>query len=240
MERYGVTREHLAMVAIKNHANAMKNPYAHIQQTVTMEGILTAPEAVVNNPPIAEPLHMFDCCPVSDGAASVVLATQEIAEKLGRKAVRVAGIGQATDAHAVQERPDPTELTAVRLAAEKAFAMAGLTPQDIDVAELHDAFTILEIAESEEVGFFKKGEGHKALAEGVTSLNGKLPINPSGGLKAKGHPVGATGVAQLVELTWQLRGEAGERQVENAKNGFACNFGGFGNNVVATVLTREG
>ena len=240
MERYGVTREHLAMVAIKNHANAMKNPYAHIHQTVTMEGILTAPEAVVNNPPIAEPLHMFDCCPVSDGAAAVVLATQEIAEKLGRQVVRVAGIGQATDTHAVHERPDPTELTAVRLAAERAFAMAELTPQDIDVAELHDAFTILEIAESEEVGFFKKGEGHKALADGVTSLGGKLPINPSGGLKAKGHPVGATGVAQLVELTWQLRGEAGERQVENAKNAFACNFGGFGNNVVATVLTREG
>ncbi|MCD6135828.1 thiolase domain-containing protein [Candidatus Bipolaricaulota bacterium] len=240
MERYGVTREHLAMVAIKNHANAMKNPYAHIHQTVTMEGILTAPEAVVNNPPIAEPLHMFDCCPVSDGAAAVVLATQEIAEKLGRQVVHVAGIGQATDTHAVHERPDPTELTAVRLAAERAFAMAELTPQDIDVAELHDAFTILEIAESEEVGFFKKGEGHKALADGVTSLGGKLPINPSGGLKAKGHPVGATGVAQLVELTWQLRGEAGERQVENAKNAFACNFGGFGNNVVATVLTREG
>lgn len=240
MERYGVTREHLAMVAIKNHANAMKNPYAHIHQTVTMEGILTAPEAVVNNPPIAEPLHMFDCCPVSDGAAAVVLATQEIAEKLGLQVVRVVGIGQATDTHAVHERPDPTELTAVRLAAERAFAMAELTPQDIDVAELHDAFTILEIAESEEVGFFKKGEGHKALADGVTSLGGKLPINPSGGLKAKGHPVGATGVAQLVELTWQLRGEAGERQVENAKNAFACNFGGFGNNVVATVLTREG
>jgi len=240
MERYGVTREHLAMVAIKNHANAMKNPYAHIHQTVTMEGILTAPEAIVNNPPIAEPLHMFDCCPVSDGAASVVLATQEIAEKLGRKIVRVAGIGQATDTHAVQERPDPTELTAVRLAAQRAFTMANLTPQDIDVAELHDAFTILEIAESEEVGFFNKGEGHKALVEGITSLGGKLPINPSGGLKAKGHPVGATGVAQLVELAWQLRGEAGERQVENAKNAFACNFGGFGNNVVATVLTREG
>jgi len=240
MDRYGVTREHLAMVAIKNHANAMKNPYAHIHQTVTMEGILTAPEAVVNNPPIAEPLHMFDCCPVSDGAAAVVLATQEIAEKLGRPIVRVAGIGQATDTHAVHERPDPTELTAVHLAAQRAFAMANLTPQDIDVAELHDAFTILEIAESEEVGFFNKGEGHKALAKGATSLGGKIPINPSGGLKAKGHPVGATGVAQLVELTWQLRGEAGERQVENAKNALACNFGGFGNNVVVTVLTREG
>jgi acetyl-CoA C-acetyltransferase len=226
-------------VAIKNHDNAMKNPYAHIHQTVTMEGILTAPEAVVNNPLIADPLHMFDCCPVSDGAASLVLVAQDIAETLGRPIVRIAGIGQATDTHAVQERPDPTDLKAVRLAAERAFAMAGLTPKDVDVAELHDAFTILEIAESEAAGFFKKGTAHKALEKGETQLSGRLPINPSGGLKAKGHPVGATGVAQLVELTWQLRGEADERQVKDAKVAFACNFGGFGNNVVATVLQRE-
>ncbi len=239
MERYGVMRKHLAMVAIKNHDNAMKNPYAHIHQTVTMEGILTAPEAVVNNPPIADPLHMFDCCPVSDGAASLVLVAQDIAEKLGRPIVRIAGIGQATDTHAVQERPDPTDLKAVRLAAERAFAMAGLTPKDVDVAELHDAFTILEVAESEAAGFFEKGTAHKALEKGETQLGGKLPINPSGGLKAKGHPVGATGVAQLVELTWQLRGEADERRVKDAKVAFACNFGGFGNNVVATVLQRE-
>lgn len=239
MARYGLGPEHLAMVAIKNHENALKNPYAHIQQSITMEGILTAPEAVVNNPYIADPLRLYDCCPVSDGAASLVLCTREIAEKLGKPVVRVGGIGQATDTHAVHERPDPTELTAVRLAAQKAFQMAGLSPQDIDVAELHDAFTILEIAESEEAGFFEKGEGHVALEKGVTSLGGALPINPSGGLKAKGHPVGATGVAQLVELTWQLRGEAAERQVEGANNAFACNFGGFGNNVVATVLRRE-
>ncbi len=239
MERYGVTARHLALVAVKNHANALDNPYAHIQQRITLEGILTAPEAVVNNPYIADPLRLYDCCPVSDGAASLVLASREIAEKLGRPVVRIAGIGQATDTHAVHERPDPTELTAVRLAAQKAFGMAGITPQDIDVAELHDAFTILEIAESEEAGFFRKGEGHVAVEEGVTSRTGTLPINPSGGLKAKGHPVGATGVAQLVELTWQLRGEAGERQVEGAKSAFACNFGGFGNNVVATVLRRE-
>ncbi len=239
MARYGVTAKHLALVAIKNHANALRNPYAHIHQAITIEGILTAPEAVVNNPYIADPLRLYDCCPVSDGAAALVLTTREIAEKLGKPIVKVGGIGQATDTHAVHERPDPTELTAVKLAAQKAFQMAGIGPQDIDVAELHDAFTILEIAESEEAGFFPKGEGHKALEQGVTSLGGKLPINPSGGLKAKGHPVGATGVAQLVELTWQLRGAAGERQVEGAKNAFACNFGGFGNNVVATVLMRE-
>jgi acetyl-CoA C-acetyltransferase len=239
MERFGVERKHLAMVAIKNHANGAKNPYAHIQQTVTMEGILTLPEAIVNNPPIAEPLHLFDCCPVSDGAASLVLVSGEVAAKLGGVKVKVAGIGQATDTHAVHERTDPTDLKAVRLAAEMAFGRAGLTPKDVDVAELHDAFTILEIAESEASGFFPLGKGHLALERGETALDGALPINPSGGLKAKGHPVGATGVAQLVELAWQLRGECGARQVKDAKTAYACNFGGFGNNVVATVLQRE-
>jgi len=182
---------------------------------------------------------MFDCCPVSDGAASIVLVSEAVAKKLGGPKVRVAGIGQATDTHAVHEREDPTDLKAVRIASEKAFEMAGVTPQDVDVAELHDAFTILEIAESEASGFFGRGEAHKAIERGETKLTGRLPINPSGGLKAKGHPVGATGVAQLVEVTWQLRGEAEARQVKGAKTAYACNFGGFGNNVVATVLRRE-
>lgn len=239
MEKFGVERKHLAMVAIKNHSNGAKNPYSHIQQTVTMEGILTLPEAAVNNPPIATPLHMFDCCPVSDGAASLVLVSDAVAAKLQGPKVRIAGIGQATDTHAVHERKDPTDLKSVRIAAEMAFARAGLTPQDVDVAELHDAFTILEIAESEASGFFPRGEGHKALERGETQLGGALPINPSGGLKAKGHPVGATGVAQLVELTWQLRGECGARQVKDAEVGYACNFGGFGNNVVASILKKE-
>jgi acetyl-CoA C-acetyltransferase len=240
MEKYGITPEHLAMVAIKNHENALKNPYAHIQQAVTMDGILHRPEAVVNNPPVAEPLRMFDCCPVSDGAAAMVLCSKEVAGKVHHPPVKIAGIGQATDTHAVHEREDPTELKAVRLASQQAFARAGLTPDDVDVAELHDAFTILEIAESEEVGFFEKGTGHLALEKGETSLTGRLPINPSGGLKARGHPVGATGVAQLVEIAWQLRGEAGEHQVKGAEIGFTCNFGGFGNNVLCFVLTGAG
>jgi acetyl-CoA C-acetyltransferase len=226
-------------VAIKNHDNALKNPFAHIHQPITMEGILKRPESVVNNPPVAEPLRMFDCCPVSDGAAALVLCSKEMAEKSSGPLVRIAGFGQATDTHAVHERKDPTELSAVRVASKKAFGMAGLGPQDIDVAELHDAFTILEIAESEEVGFFKKGTGHIALAKGETSLDGRLPINPSGGLKARGHPVGATGAAQMVEITWQLKGKAADRQIENAAKGFTCNFGGFGNNVVCFVLIRE-
>ena len=239
MAKYGVKPEHLAMVALKNHENGAKNPYAHIQQAVTMEGILHRPEAVVNNPYIAEPLRMFDCCPVSDGAAAVVLCAAERAKDFPHTVVRMAGFGQATDTHAVHQREDPLDLKAVRGAAQAAFKMAGLKPKDIHVAELHDAFTILEIVESEQAGFFGVGEGHLALEKGVTRLDGKLPINPSGGLKARGHPVGATGVAQVVELVWQLRGQAEGRQVPDAANGFCCNFGGFGNNVLAFVLSRE-
>ena len=237
MDKFGVERKHLAMVAIKNHENAVKNPYAHIQLAVTMEGILTLPEAAVNNPPIAEPLHMFDCCPVSDGAASLVLVSEAVAAKLGGPKVRVAGIGQATDTHTVHEREDPTDLKSVRIAAEKAFDRAGLKAQDVDVAELHDAFTILEIVESEASGFFPRGEGHKALERGETQLDGSLPINPSGGLKAKGHPVGATGVAQLVELTWQLRGDAEKRQVDGAKIALQHNLG-LGGAAVVTAYRK--
>ena len=239
MEKYGVTREHLSLVAIKNQTNGLLNPYAHIQMKITMEGILTHPQSHINSPVVADPIHLYDCCPVSDGAAAVLLTTEEIANKLKKPLVTIDGVGQATDTHTLQERSDPTDLKAVTLASEQAFKMAGIKPKDIDVAELHDAFTILEIAESEHAGFFPKGEGAKALERGETQIGGKLPINPSGGLKARGHPVGATGVAQVVELVWQLRGEAGERQVKNAANGFSLNFGGFGNNVLAFVLRRK-
>lgn len=240
MKKYGVTPEHLAQVAIKNHAHGLLNPYAHIHMKITLEGILTHPDSYVSNPIVADPLRLYDCCPVSDGAAAVLLTTPEIAKTLGSKPpITIAGVGQATDTHALHEREEPTDLKAVTIAAQKAFEMARCTPAKVDVAELHDAFTILEIAESEHVGFFEKGEGALALAAGETRIGGKLPINPSGGLKARGHPVGATGVAQAVELVWQLRGEADDRQVKNAQTGFALNFGGFGNNVVALVLRRE-
>jgi len=239
MEKYEVTARHLAMVAVKNQNNALLNEYAHIQQEITLEGILDSPESMTNNPYVADPLRFFDCCPVSDGGACVILASEEVATRLGKPLIRLAGVGQATDTHAVQEREDPTDLLAVRRAAARSFGMAGLEPANVDVAELHDAFTILEIAESEEVGFFPKGEGHLALERGETSLTGKLPINPSGGLKGRGHPVGATGVAQAYEIVLQLRGEAGQRQVPEARIGFTCNFGGFGNNVVCLTFIRE-
>jgi acetyl-CoA C-acetyltransferase len=240
MEKYGVTREHLLAVTMKNQEMGALNPYAHVEMILDREGIFDSPHAVVNNPVAAAPLHLYDLCPVSDGAAAVILCPLDMAKKLEKKPpVLIAGFGQATDTHTLQERDDPTDLKAVTLAAQQAFNMAKLEPKDIDVAELHDAFTILEIAESEHIGFFKKGEGGKAAAAGKTRLGGQIPINVSGGLKSRGHPVGATGVAQIVEITFQLRHELPkDRQVKNAKHGFTINFGGFGNNVVSFVLKR--
>ncbi len=239
MDKYKVTQRHLGMVAVKNHANAMDNFFAHLHQPITLAGILDSPEASTNNPFVADPLRFFDCCPVSDGAACLILTTGEVAKKLNKPMIRLAGVGQATDTHAVHDRDDPTELLAVRMAAKKSFQMAGVSPKDVSVAELHDAFTILEIVESEEVGFFQKGQGHLALEEGATKIGGLIPINTSGGLKAKGHPVGATGVGQAHEIVLQLRGAAEKRQVKGATVGFTCNFGGFGNNVVCLTFIKE-
>src|SRR5512138_3123074 len=243
MQKYGVTREMLVEVALKNQEMGCRNPYAHVEMALDRDGILNDPAAVVNNPMGADPLHLYDMCPVSDGAAAIVLCSletaKELTKKTGKVPVLVAGFGQATDTHALQERDDPTDLRAVTLAAQKAFEMAKLKPADIHVAELHDAFTILEIAESEHVGFFKKGEGGKAAASGKTRFGGQIPINVSGGLKARGHPVGATGVAQVVDIVWQLRHELpANRQVKNAQTGLTVNFGGFGNNVLSFVLKR--
>jgi acetyl-CoA C-acetyltransferase len=241
MEKYGLTREQLIAVAIKNQKMGALNPYAHVEMIITEEGIYRNPDAAVNNPVAADPLHFYDMCPVSDGAAAVILCPLEKAKEFSQnKPIWIAGFGQATDTHTLQEREDPTDLKAVTLASQQAFSMAGLTPSDVDVAELHDAFTVLEIAESEHAGFFKKGEGGKAAEKGETSLNGKIPINVSGGLKSRGHPVGATGVAQVVEIVFQLRHSLDKaRQVKDAQVGFTLNFGGFGNNVVAFVLRRS-
>jgi acetyl-CoA C-acetyltransferase len=239
MEKHGVTRDNLIDISIKNQEMGALNPYAHVNMILDREGILTSPHAVVNNPVAADPLHLYDMCPVSDGAAAVVLCPLELAKKNEKVPVAIAGFGQATDTHTLQERSDLTDLKAVTIAAKKAFEMAKLKPSDIDVAELHDAFTILEVAESEHVGFFKKGEGGKAASEGKTRLGGKIPLNLSGGLKARGHPVGATGVAQVVDIVFQLRHELDkERQVKKAMNGLTLNFGGFGNNILCFVLRR--
>jgi len=240
MEKYGVTSRHLAMVAVKNHDNALLNFFAHLHEKITIEGILDSPEALTNNPFVADPLRFYDCCPVSDGGACLLLVSGDVAKKLGKPMVRLAGVGQATDTHAVHERTEPTDLLAVRRAAAQSMQMAGVKPSEVNVAELHDAYTILENVESEEAGFFATGEGHLALERGETRLTGRIPINTSGGLKGKGHPVGATGVGQAHEIVLQLRGEAGKRQVQGARVGFTCNFGGFGNNVVCLTFVREG
>ncbi|MEW6228987.1 MAG: acetyl-CoA acetyltransferase [Bacillota bacterium] len=239
MDKYGVTEKDLAIISVKNHENAMHNPVAHIQLVPNLHAITEDEDANVINPYVADPLRVYDVCPVSDGAAALVLCAMDEAGRFPKKPVTIAGMGQATDTHVVAERKEPTDLIAVRLAAQRAYKMAGINPEDIDVAELHDAFTILEVAISEEAGLFPRGEGHLAARRGDTRVGGKMPINTSGGLKAKGHPLGATGVSQIVEVVRQLRGEATGRQVEGARYGLAVNFGGFGNNVVATILARE-
>ncbi len=242
MDRFGVESKDLSIVSVKNHDNACHNPVAHIQRPVVLERITNPAYINATNPIVADPLRQFDMCPVSDGAAAVLLVAKDKQEELGfghKPFVRVAGIASATDTHVVANRENPSDLLAVRLSAEKAYKMAGMKPDDIDVAELHDAFQILEIEESEETGLFPRGQGHIAARNGDTKVGGKMPINTSGGLKAKGHPLGATGVSQIIELVRQLRGEATGRQVEGAKTGLAINFGGFGNNVVATILTTK-
>lgn len=239
MEKYGITRAHLQAVSIKNHAMGALNPYAHIRSPIAPEQVFEGDFADIKNPIVADPLRFYDICPVSDGAAAVVLSTVEVAQKRDRPYAVIAGFGQATDTHTLAQRENPVELKAVTLAARAAFDMARLTPADIHVAELHDAFTILEIAISEHVGFFNKGEGGEAVLDGRTSLGGQIPINVSGGLKARGHPLGATGVAQVAEIVWQLRHELPEeRQVKHASAGMTVNFGGFANNVLCFILKR--
>jgi len=242
MKKYGLTERDLALVAVKDHANGAKNTYAHVQIPVTIEAIADGENADVVNNYVAEPLRMYSTCPVTDGSAAVILVNMDSpkARLFKKKPIRIAGLGAATDTHCVHNRKDPLVLDAVRLSAERAYRMAGLAPKDISFAELHDAFVIFELLISEEVGFFERGKSFLAVREHQTDIDGRLPINTSGGLKAKGHPVGATGVSQIVELVRQLRGEAEEgRQVRDPKYGMAVNFGGFGNNVVTTILAKD-
>ncbi len=232
MYEFGTTREQLAAVAVKNHDNGALNPDAHLRKRITIEQALAGK-------PVADPLTVYDCSLVSDGAASVLITTLERARDLSvRQPVVVRGIAQTSDHVALDEKATITTFPAVRAAGEKAYAMAGVGPRDISVAELHDCFTIAEIIATEDLGFVKKGEGGPYAASGATARTGERPVNTSGGLKSKGHPVGATGVAQLCDLVLQLRGEAGERQVPNAGLGLAQNLGGSGATCVVTILGR--
>jgi acetyl-CoA C-acetyltransferase len=230
MEKYGTTRKQLAQVAVKNHDNGSKNPHAQYRMKLTID-------QVVNAVMIADPLTILDCSPITDGAAAVILCPVEMAKKISQKPlVKVAASAQATDTIAVHQRKDITELAAAEVAAQKAYKAAGVTPGDIDLVEVHDCFTIAEIAAIESLGFVEKGKGGPATEAGETAIGGRIPVNPSGGLKSKGHPVGATGVAQICEVTSQLRGEAGERQVEKAKRGLTQNMGGTCASSVVHIL----
>jgi acetyl-CoA C-acetyltransferase len=231
MYEYGTTEEQLSLVAVKNHHNGSLNPNAHFQFEVSLE-------RVMNSTLVADPLRLFHCSPVSDGAACVVLASEEKAKEISDDPIWIIGSGQASGAIGIYDRDDICTIDATVNAGKSAYKMAGITPKDIDFAEVHDCFTIAEIMDIEDLGFFKKGEGRKAVEEGITSLDGELPINSSGGLKAKGHPVGATGVAQVVEAVTQLRGKAGKRQIKDAEIGLTQNIGGSGGTAVVHIFSR--
>lgn len=227
---YGNARDEMAMCAVQNHENALLNPDAHLQKRITVD-------QVRNGIPIASPLTIFDCSLVSDGAAFVVLAATDLAKSFSRKRiVEVVGCGQAGDTLTIASKRSLTTFDATVNAARQAYAMAGITPSQIDLAEVHDCFTITQIINTEDLGFFAKGKGAAAVAEGKTAANGQIPINVSGGLKAKGHPIGATGLSQIYEVVTQLRGEGGARQLKQADIGLTHNIGGTAATCVVSIF----
>ena len=219
----GLGAREFAQVAVKNHANAAKNPYAHYPQSVTLQDVL---ESRI----VADPLRLLHCCPISDGAAAVVLTSE-------RTPVRVAGVGQGTDTLAVRHRTSLTAFRATQAAARVAYAMAGFGPERVDFAELHDAFSPFELIALEDTGLVPPGKAGRATLDGDTALDGRLPINPSGGLKARGHPLAATGIAQIVECVWQLTGGASGRQLDG-RVALAHSIGGLATNNWVTLLER--
>jgi acetyl-CoA C-acetyltransferase len=232
MEKYGTTREQLALVAVKNHLNGSKNPLAQYPFKITVDSVL-------NSVMVADPLRVLDCSPITDGAAAVILCPVEMARKMKKPVVKITGSGHATDSISLSSRKDITWIEATYEAGKRAYAMADKKPKDIDILEVHDCFTIAEICVIEALGIVEKGKGGEAVEDEITYLEGKIPVNTSGGLKAKGHPVGATGVAQVIEIVKQLRGEAGKRQVKDPRIGMAQNMGGSGGSTVVHIFERE-
>jgi len=232
MHEYGTTEEQMAKVAVKNHHNGTLNPKAHMQKEITVEKALASKV-------IAWPLKLYDCSLITDGASCLILSHPDVAKKFTDAPVHVIGSGQASDAIGLYERKDLTTLKAARLAAQEAYKMAGVEPKDLDIAEVHDCFTIAEIMAYEDLGFCGSGKGGNMIDEGITELGGKLPVNPSGGLKAKGHPVGATGTAQAYEIYLQLTGQAEERQVKGADIGLSHNVGGSGATASVHIYRRD-
>ncbi|MFC7057036.1 thiolase C-terminal domain-containing protein [Halovenus salina] len=228
LDRFDAPRESLAHIAVKNHDNARKNPNAQFRKEIDIETALASPM-------VADPLRLYDYCPVTDGSAALLFCPASVARQYTDDFVLLSGVAGATDTHVVHERDDPTWMSAVAQSGEQAFEMAGIGPEEVDIAELHDMVTLLEALQLEAFGFAERGEGWQYAMDGTTTLDGELPVNTSGGLKARGHPLGATGVAQAVEIYQQLMGTAGKRQVE-AEVGLTCNVGGFGNCVTSAVL----
>ena len=221
LTEFKATEEDFAMVAVKNHENGLLNPKAHLRKKITVDDVM-------NSAVVASPLKLYDCCPFSDGASSVVICSEKFAKDHTKDYIQVIGSGRGGSPAALQGRQHLTTIPSTKIAAEAAYKMAGITPKDVDFAEVHDCFTIAEVVDTEDLGFFEKGKGVDAVREGQTKRNGEIPINPSGGLKSKGHPIGATGVGQIVEVFDQLTGKAGERTVNDAKIGLTQNFGATG------------
>jgi len=232
MHRYGTTEEQMAMVAVKNHRHGALNPKAHMQKEVTLEQVMSSRV-------IAWPLKLFDCSLITDGASCLILTKPELAGKFTDTPVHIIGSGQASDAIGLYEREEFTTLKAAKLAAREAYRMAKVESRDVDVAEVHDCFTIAEILAYEDLGFCKPGEGGGLVEKGATTIEGNLPVNTSGGLKSKGHPVGATGTAQAYEIYLQLTEQAERRQVKDAEIGLTHNVGGSGATAAVHIYRRE-
>jgi acetyl-CoA C-acetyltransferase len=230
MHEFGTTREQLAMVSVKNHRNAKNNPFAQFNMEITVDDVL-------NSPKVADPLTLLDCSPITDGSACIVLASEEKAKEFTDSPIYVTGSGQASSTLSLHDREQITVIDSTCNASKEAYRRANITASDVQIADVHDAFTIGEILAIEGLGFVKKGEGGKATEDGVTDKGGRIPVNTSGGLKAKGHPVGATGIAQAVEIVSQLRGDAGKRQV-NADIGLTHNVGGSGGTSIVHIFEK--
>ena len=218
---FNATEEDFAKVAVKNHDNGLLNPKAHLRKKITVDDVM-------NSDVVASPLKLYDCCPFSDGASAVILCSQSFAKDHGGDYINVIGSGRGGSPAALQARDHLTTIPSTKIATEAAYKMANITAKDVDFAEVHDCFTVAEVVDTEDLGFFEKGKGVEAVRENQTKLNGQISINPSGGLKSKGHPIGATGVGQVVEVYDQLTGNAGERTLKDAKIGLTHNFGATG------------
>lgn len=231
MTKFKANEEDLALVAVKNHENGLLNPKAHMRKRITVDDVL-------NSPVVASPLKLYDCCPFSDGASAIIVCSEDFAKKSGREYIEVVGSGRGASPAAVQGRAEIGTIPSTVAAANQAYKMANISPTDVDFAEVHDCFTIAEIIDVEDLGFFQKGKAVKEIRDGATSRQGRIPINPSGGLKSKGHPIGATGIGQIVEVYEQFIGKAGERTIKNAQIALTHNFGATGASAAVHIFKK--